>query len=548
MENQTPEPVTEPSEIPVDAPAAETEAPAVESDPLVLLAQAAKPARLSPADEERALALLKERLTGGRAGIAAAIPPMIDGLPWIVCVNAVSAVWEQLSVPMRRTLLSGIAKQESEPARRLRLSLARAVFKLEPAAGLKLAAAAAADLKHPETGVLTAKHRQFFFNVFIGKGKPWLLQLPLGDLKGAEADALVHSAIECMQICPPFSQASILRWASEAGRLRKASAADLEIAAKSIARWNVKFQRQLKAEIADLPPTLEAVLKPEALTPAPAAQPDAQSEPKRKEPPTKKSGKKGAPPQAPAPEEALAESPAPAEAEPAAPAVPAAPLEELFIPGRAERLAKKEEEKLAKKGAAQERPKPEPREPEEETSDRREEREERSERHDRPERAERAPRSFDLKEALRGVENYVAKLRTELDQTKSQLRRQDQEDKRGPRVPRSVEIIPPSEAEALTRHNARLEATVTELRQQLEDLTGHHESVAESRLLHTEEPLAEGSPEQLKALLAIKLAESYETYEAMRLEPLDKVFRLDYRDLLGSVFEVLRDAGVQLKK
>ena len=489
---------------------------AVETDALVLLAQAAKAARLSPADEERATALLKERLTGAKAGINIAVGPMIDGLPWIVCVNAVSAVWEKLSVPMRRHLLGSIAKIESEPARRLRLSLARAIFKLEPAAGIKLVAAAAADLRNPETGALTAKYRQFFFNIFIGKGKPWLLQLPLGDLKPGEADALVHCAIECFPFCPPLSQLSILRWAHGAGRLKKMSAPALETAAQGVTRWNATLQRQLKAEIAELPAALEAVLKPESLKPEPEPAP---AETKRPE--SRKA------PRAPVPEKSGQKEATP---EPATPPAPAAPTEELIIPGRAERLAKKAEEKLTNK-----RPEPERRKPE------------RTEERERPERVERTARPFDVKEALRGVESYVASLRSELEQAKTQLSRQNQEGKRGGRSARAAEEKSPVEVEALTRHNARLEATVAELRAQFEDLAAHHEAVAESRQLHTGEPLPEGE-QQLKALLAIKLQESYETYEAMRLEPLDKVFRLDYRDLLGSVFETLLNAGVSLKK
>ena len=512
MENQPDEPIPapEPPALP-EATEAQPPAPVEETDALLLLAQAAKAARLSPADEERATALLTERLGGGKAGITAAVGPMIDGLPWIVCVNAVSAVWEKLSAPLRRHLLTTIAKSESEPARRLRLSLARALFKLEPAAGLKLAAAACADLRHPETGALTAKYRQFFFNIFIGKGKPWLLQMPLGDLKPGEADTLVHCTIECFPFCPPISQLSVLRWAEGAGRLKKVSAADLETVAKGVTRWNAKLQRQLKSDIAELPAALEAVLKPEALQPEPEPAPAAAKPEQPKRPESKKGSR------APKEPENVSEP----KAEPEA-AEPAAPVEELVIPGRAERLAKKAEEKLANMRPESERRK--------------------------AERAEERPaRSFDVKEALRGVESYVASLRSELEQAKTQLSRQTQEGKRGGRSARAVEEMPSAEVEALTRHNARLEATVADLRAQLEDLASHHETVAESRQLHTDAPLPQGE-EQLKALLAIQLQESYETYEAMRLEPLDKVFRLDYRDLLGSVFETLSNAGVGLKK
>ena len=525
MENQAPDLAPEPS-LPPAVTAAQPPG-VVETDALVLLAQAAKAARLAPADEERATALLKERLTGAKTGINSAVGPMIDGLPWIVCVNAVSAVWEKLSAPMRRHLLGSIAKMETDTARRLRLSLARAIFKLEPPAGLKLAAAAAADLKHPETGELTVKHRQFFFNIFIGKGKPWLLQLPLADLKPGEADALVHCAIECFPFCPPLSQLSILRWAHGAGRLKKTSGTDLETVAKGVTRWTAKLQRQLKAEIADLPAALEAVLKPEALKPE--AQP-APAAPEPQRPETRRTPRATAAME-PTPGPVAPEHGSEQEAAPE-PAAPTAPVEELIIPGRAERLARKAEEKLTHRRPEPERRKPEPRGPEE--------------RPERPERGERATRSFDVKEALRGVESYVASLRSELEQTKTQLSRHNQEGKRGGRSARADEEKFPVEVEALTRHNTRLEATVAELRAQLEDLAAHHEAVAESRQLHTGEPLPEGE-EQLKTLLAIKLQESYETYEAMRLESLDKVFRLDYRDLLGSVFETLLNAGVSLK-
>jgi hypothetical protein len=518
VENQTQslEPIPE-----LSAPPANTPEPV--GDPLLALALAAKAARLAPADEAHAQGLLQERLAAGRAGINAALEPMVAGLPWIVCVNAVTAIWEQLSAPMRRHLLSSIAKNPAESARRLELSLARAVFKLEPATGVKLAAAAAANLKDPETGAFPSKHRQFFFNVLIGKGKPWLLQLPLADLKSAEADALVHGAFECLQICPPFSQLSILRWASDAGRLgKKTSAADLELAAKAVGRWNIKLQRQLKAEIAELPPAIAAVLKPEASEKAP---PEPAPEAK---PPKEPKGKPDRQKKAPAP---VVEVTAPEAAEASsaeAPGPVAAPLEELVIPGRAERLAQKEAARLSKKQVRQPSPEGE------------------TERPERPERREKGTQAFDLKNALRGVESYVASLRSDLEQAKAELRRKEEKpDRRSSRTP---EAQSPAEADALTRHNARLEATISELRLQLEDLRSHHEAIAESRLLHSNEPMEEGSAEQLRALLAIKLAEEYETYIAMRKEALDKVFRLDYRDLLGKVFETLLEAGIHLNR
>jgi len=525
--------------LPPASPAQEEPAAEPTDDPLLQLARAAKAARLAPADEERATALLSERLAQGRAGITASLAPMLEGLPWIVCVHAVSAVWEGLSVPMRRLLLSAIAKNESEAARRLRLSLSRAIFKLDPPAGLKLAAAAAAGLKDPENGGLSTKHRQFFFNVFVGKGKPWLLQLPLGDLKAGEADTLVHCALETFPLCPPLSQLSLLRWTHAAGRTKKISPADLEAAAKAIARWNRKLQHQLKEELTELPSAWEAVIKPEA----------APGEAEKRTP-------KAA---APAP----ATEPTPDAAEPAE--APAAPVEELIIPGRAERLAKKEADDEAarasrkqpepaplrrgERGNGAERERPERGESRPERSDSRPERSDsRPERGEpRPERAATA-RSFDPKEALRGVENYLGTLRSELETAKAQIHRLEKEGPRSSRTRRTAEEARPVDADELTRHNTRLEAANAELRAQLEDFARDAEAVAEARRMHTADPLPEGNADALKSLLAIQLAEAFEIYDAMRLEPLDKVFRLDYRDLLGTVFDILRAAGVPLKK
>ncbi len=509
--------------------------PTQESSPKTLpeLAEASKAHRLSPADEDRATTLLKELLVGGKAGIVAALEPMLS-LPWIVCVNAVSAVWPGLTLPMKRHLLATLAKSDTEQARRLRLSVARAVFKIDPAAGLKIAAAVATDLKDAETGSLSSKHRQMFFHVFVGKGKPWLLQLPLGELKAADADALVHAAIESFSFCPPLSQLSILRWVHAGGRFKKISDADLAIAVKSVSRWNARLQQQLKAEVAELPEAILAAFKPEPAkreeTPGKAQ--ETKEAPQAPAEPAEQAQEAGEPVQAAAPEEAPTQPQTEPQAQPTPP--PAAGPEAITIPRR-EREREKERERG---GRREERPSREGRQQPPEAREVRESRE--------PEKGRKA---FDFKDSLRGLEAYVNGLKTELEQTRTQLRRREEELKRGrsARPERVEERRPTADAETLARHNAQLEAAVKELRQQLDDLATYHEAVAESRQLHGDEPLPEGSAESLKSLLSIKLQESYEAYTAMRLEPLDRVFRLDYRDLLGSVFDVLLHEGIRLE-
>jgi len=478
------------------------------------LAETAKTHRLKPAEEEQAVALLKEFLLGGKASITQAVEPLM-ALPWIVSVNAVTAVWPELSVVMRRHLLSSLAKVESDHALRLRLSLARAVFKTDPPAGLKIAAATVADLQDAETGTLTPKHRQIFFNVFIGKGKPWLLQLPLADLKASEADQMVHCAIQCFPFCPPLSQLSILRWAAAAGRFKKISENDLALVAKSVGRWNVRLQRQLRTEVADLPEAVTAVFKPG-------------SEPRPATPAEE------APSSVAASGVADVSEPVPSlpAGIPAEPVPEAASAEEEPEKPRPERQEKKRKEKA-------EKPESRERETAKETA---------KEPNKEPGR-EPARKAFDYKDALRGVESYIASLRNELEQTKAQLRRKEEEIRKlssrrggssGERERKEVDV------DSLLRHNAQLEQTVQLLREQLEDLASHHEAVAESCAMHGDSPIPVGSDEQLRNLLSIKLSESYETYCAMRLDPLDRVFRLDYRDLLGSVFDVLIQAGVKL--
>src|SRR5678816_2552059 len=111
-------------------------------DELTQLAEASQKARLSPSDEERMGSLLKEALLGGRAGVARAVD-VLPRVPWIVGVRAVETVWPELTAGFRTQLLSGLGKEETDAARRIRLSLARALFKLDIPVALKLAVAVA---------------------------------------------------------------------------------------------------------------------------------------------------------------------------------------------------------------------------------------------------------------------------------------------------------------------------------------------------------------------------------------------------------------------
>ena len=93
-------------------------------DELTQLAEASQRARLSPADEERMTVLLKEALLAGRAGVARAVDAL-PKVPWIVGVRAIEQVWPELTAGFRTQLLAGLGKDETDAARRMRLSVAR---------------------------------------------------------------------------------------------------------------------------------------------------------------------------------------------------------------------------------------------------------------------------------------------------------------------------------------------------------------------------------------------------------------------------------------
>ena len=88
-------------------------------DEIGQLAEASARARLLPAEEERLTNLLKEAILGGRAGVSRAVE-MLPKVPWIVGVRAIEQVWVDLTSGFRTQLLSGLGKEDSDAARRMR--------------------------------------------------------------------------------------------------------------------------------------------------------------------------------------------------------------------------------------------------------------------------------------------------------------------------------------------------------------------------------------------------------------------------------------------
>lgn len=490
------------AEVAVDEPAPEaavTNAPpgeAVAPDELTQLAEASQKARLSPVEEERMAALLKEALLGGRGGVARAID-VLPKVPWIVGVRAVETVWPELTSGFRTQLLSGLGKEETDAARRIRLSLARALFKIDVPVALKLATAVARELRDKETGILSAKSAQIFANVFIGRGKPWLAQLPMADLKPGDIDVLVDCAVLAVFTVPhpPVTQLGVLKWTKDQERLEKLETPALELVKKGVGRWSAKWQNALRKEVAELPEVIASVLKPV---------PEAGASPELSEEGAESTGE-------------------------------AAPSDEAPA---AEDEAEADEDEDDDEDEVKERPvyEPRPQKPASEAT------------RERPVYTPRSgggnvPRNFNLTETLRNIEAYAQSLRSELATAQSKLRQKEdrrREEKAGPIIP--GEPTP----EELARLNVQLEARNAELQERITELTQHSEDVAVSSGVLAGEPVQDGAA-QLRTLLALKLQEDFADFLALETESHDLVVQQHYRGLLQHVFEVLQQLEVPLK-
>jgi hypothetical protein len=503
-------------------PAAETEAappadaPPESSDPLTQLADRATKGRLAAPEEEQATQLIAAALLEGRDGVARVVE-QLPKLPWIVGVTGVTNAWPEMKPTMRNRLLAGLARIDSEPARRVRLSLARGLFKLEPAIAAKLAVTVAKEIRDKETGALTARNAQIFANVLIGRAKPWIGQLPLADLKPAESDLLVQCALLAVFQVPhaPVTQLGVLKWSAEAGKLAKLPPGVLEAVVKGLGRWSGKWQGVLKREVAELPEVILSTLKAEQ-TPAPA-----EREPRGR-------GRE--------PREEREERDETEEAD----ETPEAREQ------REEREDVEDDAEEQRDADADEQAAAPPRKPrpvyESKTIPRGEREQGRERERQEPPGGRRGGGNFNLNEALRQIEAHVASLRSELSTAQSKLRQREEKPRRAERS--SAPVIPgePS-AEELARLNVQLEARNAELQQRIEELTADSEDRAASTGLVAGAPV-EDSNLQLRNLLILKLKDDYDDFLALENESPDVVAPKHYRTVLAHVFEVLAGEGI----
>jgi hypothetical protein len=483
-------------------------APGEPEEALQQLAERAQSGRLSAADEEQATRLVKECLLGGKSGVATAAA-VLPKLAWVVGVSGATAAWPDMKAAAKTQLLKALADDESDAARRIRLSLARGLYKLQDVATtLKIGVAVAKEMRDKNTGDISPRNVQVFANVFLGKAKPWCALLPLAELKPADADALVHCALVAAFSLPhpPVTQLGVLKWAAAAGRLAKVHESTLAAVIKGVTRWSAKWQAALRKEIPELPEGLLAALKIPAGS-GTAAETAEQS-----------------------PAEATLETDSSADADRSSISTATSAVEGTDQ----EEPAKRRERPVYVSRTVptrEVRPPPPPvaRTPAE-----------------FPQRgAPSKSGQFNLTETLRQIDGHVAWLKSELKNAENKLRLREDDVRRTRRKPEAPVIEGEPTPEELARLNVQLEARIVELQSRLDDLTTDSEARAASQGV-----LTDASPprpeDQLRTLLALKLQEGYADFLALEQEARDLVVQQHYRTLLREVFDVLKHEGVQL--
>jgi len=212
--------------------------------------------RLSPAEEQKGAALFRDLVIAGGKPLSSALEFLGD-LPWFIPVNGAMEAWPQLTPAKRRSFFAALKPLASEASRRMRLSIARGLHKLDPASALKLIVAALQSSR-TEAG-LDPKDRQIFYSVLIGKNKPWLLQLDLKPLKPAEAELVALTAIECAIGANPPAAAAVIQWAKPFQPLQTIPESLQQELAKMLKKWSSRWQKQLAQE--NLPPALGEILQ-----------------------------------------------------------------------------------------------------------------------------------------------------------------------------------------------------------------------------------------------------------------------------------------------
>jgi hypothetical protein len=392
-------------------------------------------------------------VTSGGKPLSSALE-LLGDLPWFVPVNGALDAWPQLTPAKQRNFLAALKPLESETSRRMRLSIARGLHKLDPSSALKLIVATLQSLR-TETG-LEPKDRQIFYSVLIGKNKPWLLQLDLKSLKPAEAELVALTAIECAAGANPPAAVAVIQWAKPFQPLNTIPESLQQELGNTFRKWSSRWQKQLAEE--DLPPVLNEILQAKLarsgadLPHSPAAEPASQSTTREQ---VQRSHQQNRRP-------------------------PQHPQGKSQAPGSGEnRHEKSHRQRL-------EKPPPQNQKPQ------------------KP--------GFDVSDLLKQIQAQFNDLREELQSARNQLRQSLQPTKQGEHA-----IETSKEVGKLREENARLTDTVAALRETLSDLASENFDQATSRRADTGAPVTD-PVEQYKSLLTLRVREQIVNFQTLNRE------------------------------
>jgi hypothetical protein len=218
---------------------------AAASNELEKLVEEARSRRLTKSEEQEGVHLLRDLiLAGGKAtNTAVALSPT---LPWQIQVTGTTEAWPQLSAGRKKSFLAALRHLDSEPSRRMRLSLARGLYRADPLSALRLLITSLSDQDGFDS--VGSRDRQTFANVLLGKNKPWIVQVNLAQLRAPEAKLLARYALmSCGFTNPPFAL-SLLRWTKDFTDLASLPDSVSAEIARAVRRWSPRWLKELAKE------------------------------------------------------------------------------------------------------------------------------------------------------------------------------------------------------------------------------------------------------------------------------------------------------------
>lgn len=225
-------------------------------DELQKLIVQARTGRLATTDEQHGAGLFRDLVLAGGKALGSALG-LLQELPWYICVAGIVEAWSELTPARRRSFLGALNQLKSEAGKRMCLSIARGLHKVDSTAAGKLLVTTLREL-HP-SAAFDPRDRQMFFSVLIGKNKPWLLQFDLKSLEQTDAEFFALCALECCGSANPPSAIAVIQWAKPYRSLNTLPEAIQSELGRSFRKWSSRWKKELVNE--ELPASIAEILQ-----------------------------------------------------------------------------------------------------------------------------------------------------------------------------------------------------------------------------------------------------------------------------------------------